>query len=61
MTRATIVGAVRTPIGRFLGSLKSLSAVDLGACVVKALVEKYAGIPAAQHRSGNPEHILYPS
>ena len=47
MTRATIVGAVRTPIGRFLGSLKSLSAVDLGACVVKALVEKY-GLPVAQ-------------
>ena len=47
MTRATIAGAVRTPIGRFLGSLKSLSAVDLGACVVKALIEKYH-LPVAQ-------------
>lgn len=47
MTRAIIAGALRTPIGKFLGSLKSLSAVDLGAAVVKALVERY-GLPAAE-------------
>jgi acetyl-CoA C-acetyltransferase len=47
MTRAIIVGAVRTPIGKFLGALKPLSAVDLGALVVKALIEKY-GLPVAQ-------------
>ena len=47
MARAIIVGAVRTPIGKFLGALKPLSAVDLGACVVKALVEKY-DLPVAQ-------------
>jgi len=47
MTTAIIVGAVRTPIGKFLGALKSLSAVDLGALVVKTLVEKY-GLPVAQ-------------
>lgn len=47
MTRAIIAGALRTPIGKFLGALKSLSAVDLGASVVKALVEKY-GLPVAQ-------------
>jgi acetyl-CoA C-acetyltransferase len=41
MTRAIIAGALRTPIGKFLGALKSLSAVDLGAAVVKALVERY--------------------
>jgi len=45
--RAIIAGAVRTPIGKFLGALKSLSAVDLGASVVNAVVEKY-GLPAAQ-------------
>jgi acetyl-CoA C-acetyltransferase len=44
---AIIAGALRTPIGRFQGALKSLSAIDLGASVVKALVEKYA-LPAAQ-------------
>ena len=47
MTRAIIVGAVRTPIGKFLGALKPLSAVDLGACVVKALIEKYR-LPVGQ-------------
>ena len=47
MTRAIIVGAVRTPIGKFLGALKSLSAVDLGAFVVKTLVEKHR-LPVAQ-------------
>jgi acetyl-CoA C-acetyltransferase len=47
MTRAIIAGALRTPIGKFLGALKSLSAVDLGASVVKALVEQY-GLPVAQ-------------
>ena len=47
MTKAIIVGAMRTPIGKFLGALKSLSAVDLGALVVKALIEKY-GLPVAR-------------
>lgn len=47
MTRAIIAGALRTPIGKFLGTLKSLSAVDLGALVVKALVEKH-GLPVDQ-------------
>ena len=47
MTRAIIAGALRTPIGKFLGALKSLSAVDLGAAVVKALVERYK-LPVAQ-------------
>jgi acetyl-CoA C-acetyltransferase len=47
MTRAIIAGALRTPIGNFLGALKSLSAVDLGAFIVRSLVEKY-GLPVAQ-------------
>ncbi|MCI0422811.1 MAG: acetyl-CoA C-acetyltransferase [Acidobacteria bacterium] len=47
MKEAVIVGALRTPIGKFLGALKPLSAVDLGAFVVKALVEKYR-LPVAQ-------------
>jgi acetyl-CoA C-acetyltransferase len=38
-----IVSAVRTPIGSFGGSLKELSATQLGAIAVKAAVEK-AGI-----------------
>ena len=49
MTRPTavIVSGARTPIGRFLGGLSSLSAPDLGAAAIRAAVER-AGIDAAQ-------------
>ncbi|MEM7205561.1 MAG: acetyl-CoA C-acetyltransferase [Planctomycetota bacterium] len=40
MERICIVGASRTPIGKFLGSLSPLSAVDLGAAVVRALLQR---------------------
>jgi acetyl-CoA C-acetyltransferase len=40
-----IVSAVRTPTGKFLGALKSLSATDLGARAVAEAVRR-AGIPA---------------
>jgi acetyl-CoA C-acetyltransferase len=39
-----IISAVRTPSGSFQGGFSSLTAVDLGAVVVKAAVER-AGIP----------------
>lgn len=42
-----IVSAVRTPIGNFGGSLKSVSAVQLGAHVIKSVVDK-AGIDSNQ-------------
>lgn len=35
-----IVAAVRTPVGSFLGSLSSLSAVQLGGLAIKAAVER---------------------
>lgn len=35
-----IVAATRTPIGSFQGSLKDVSAVDLGVTVIKSLLEK---------------------
>jgi acetyl-CoA C-acetyltransferase len=44
---AVILSAVRTPIGKFLGSLTPLSAVDLGAHVVREAVKR-AGIEPAQ-------------
>lgn len=47
MREAVIISAVRTAIGRFQGSLSSLSAVDLGACVVREAVLR-AGIEPAQ-------------
>jgi acetyl-CoA C-acetyltransferase len=46
MQEAVIVSAVRTPTGRFLGSLKDLSAPDLGALVVREAVRR-AGIDPA--------------
>jgi acetyl-CoA C-acetyltransferase len=42
-----IVAAVRTPIGSFGGSLKDISATQLGAVAIKAAVEK-AGIQPSQ-------------
>jgi len=40
MAKAVIVDAVRTPIGRFGGSLKEFSAAELATHVVKALIER---------------------
>src|SRR5260370_11391600 len=38
-----IVGAARTPVGAFLGSLSSLTAPQLGAAAIKAALER-AGV-----------------
>jgi acetyl-CoA C-acetyltransferase len=46
MQAAVIVSAVRTPTGKFLGSLKGFSATELGAIVVREAVAR-AGIDAA--------------
>ncbi|HEY5218361.1 MAG TPA: acetyl-CoA C-acetyltransferase [Gemmatimonadaceae bacterium] len=42
-----IVSAARTPIGKFLGGLSTLSAPELGAVAIKAALER-AGLPAAE-------------
>src|SRR5215210_2630854 len=42
-TTAVIVSAVRTPIGRYLGGLSSLSAPDLGAVAIREAVAR-AGV-----------------
>ncbi|HEY0996170.1 MAG TPA: acetyl-CoA C-acetyltransferase [Gemmatimonadaceae bacterium] len=42
-----IIAAARTPIGKFLGGLSSLSAPELGAAAIRAAVER-SGIPAAE-------------
>jgi acetyl-CoA C-acetyltransferase len=44
-TTPVIVSAVRTPIGRFLGSLSTLSAPELGAAAIREAVQR-AGIDA---------------
>ncbi|MBA2603819.1 MAG: acetyl-CoA C-acetyltransferase [Acidobacteria bacterium] len=43
LREAVIVSAVRTPTGKFLGGLKDLTAVQLGALVVREVVKR-AGI-----------------
>ena len=47
MRDVVIVSAVRTPTGKFLGSLKGFSATDLGALVVREAVARAGIDPAA--------------
>src|SRR5918997_4706155 len=42
-----IVGAARTPIGKYLGALSSLSAPDLGAIAIRAALDR-AKVPVAE-------------
>ena len=46
MTDVVIVAATRTAIGSFAGSLASVQAVDLGATVIRSLLEKTGINPA---------------
>ncbi|HEY0873139.1 MAG TPA: acetyl-CoA C-acetyltransferase [Vicinamibacterales bacterium] len=46
MTKAVILSACRTPIGSFGGTLKDLSAPDLGAVVIREAIAR-AGVNAA--------------
>ncbi|CAM3673231.1 thiolase family protein [Mesobacillus zeae] len=48
MREAVIVDAVRTPIGRYNGSLRNIRPDDLGAVVIKALIERNPGLPPAE-------------
>jgi acetyl-CoA C-acetyltransferase len=40
MKRAAIVSPIRTPVGKFLGALSSITAGDLGAVILKALIAR---------------------
>jgi acetyl-CoA C-acetyltransferase len=40
LRRAAIVSPLRTPVGKFLGSLSSVTAGELGAVIIRALVER---------------------
>ena len=46
MRDVVIVSAVRTPVGKFMGALSELSAVELGAIAVRAAVERAGVSPA---------------
>jgi acetyl-CoA C-acetyltransferase len=47
MTRSVILSAARTPVGKFLGRLKSFSAVELGAIAARSAIDR-AGIDPAR-------------
>lgn len=46
MTTSVIVAGARTPMGKFMGSLKDFSGTDLGAVAIKGALEK-AGVDAS--------------
>jgi acetyl-CoA C-acetyltransferase len=46
LRRAAIVAPIRTPVGKFGGALSSLTAGELGATILKALVERTKIDPA---------------
>ena len=46
-----IVGAARTPTGRFMGGLSSLTATDLGATAVAAAIERSGIDPASVYEA----------
>ena len=47
MNKAVIVSGVRTPVGRYMGGLKTVEAYDLAACVLDAVLIR-AGIDPEQ-------------
>ncbi|MEO7962456.1 MAG: acetyl-CoA C-acetyltransferase [Gemmatimonadaceae bacterium] len=52
-----IVGAARTPIGRYLGALASLSAPELGAIAIREALKR-SGVPGDQVREVIMGHVL---
>ncbi|WHX68015.1 acetyl-CoA C-acyltransferase [Peribacillus frigoritolerans] len=48
MKDVVIIDAVRTPIGRYKGALKSVRPDDLGAIVIKALIDRNPELPPDQ-------------
>lgn len=48
MKDVVIIDAVRTPIGRYKGALKSVRPDDLGAIVIKALMDRNPELPPDQ-------------
>ena len=57
MREAVICEPVRTPIGRYGGMFKSLTAVDLGVAALKGLLER-TGIEPAAVRRRHPRPLL---
>src|SRR5215218_6417556 len=52
-----IVAAARTPIGKFLGALGSVSAPELGAVAIRAALQK-SGVPASDVEEVTMGHVI---
>ncbi|NSL50553.1 thiolase family protein [Calidifontibacillus erzurumensis] len=48
MTEVVIVDAIRTPIGKYKGALKSVRPDDLAAIVIKKIIERNPNVPVEQ-------------
>ncbi|PID14753.1 acetyl-CoA C-acyltransferase [Sporosarcina sp. P34] len=48
MKEVVIVDAVRTPFGRYKGALKTVRPDDLGATVIKALIDRNPSLPTSE-------------
>jgi acetyl-CoA C-acetyltransferase len=60
MSKATyIVSAVRTPIGKFGGTLADLTAADLGVLAVRAAVERALGSAPEPREPGSPGQAFH--
>ncbi|MFM2099713.1 MAG: hypothetical protein RLZZ366_1252, partial [Pseudomonadota bacterium] len=46
MRRAAIISPLRTPVGKFMGGLSGIQAGDLGAVILKGLIERTKIDPA---------------
>uniref|UniRef100_A0A9L0IKM0 Acetyl-CoA acetyltransferase 1 n=1 Tax=Equus asinus TaxID=9793 RepID=A0A9L0IKM0_EQUAS len=57
LNEVVIVGAIRTPIGSFLGSLSSLPATKLGSIAIQGAIEK-AGIPKEEVKEAYMGNVL---
>ena len=57
MHKAVIVSAARTPIGRFLGGLKDVSAPQLGAIAIRAVLER-SGLAAELIEETYMGHVI---
>ncbi|HEV2710212.1 MAG TPA: acetyl-CoA C-acetyltransferase [Edaphobacter sp.] len=57
MNDVVIVSAVRTPVGKFQGALSEMTAVQLGAVVVREAARR-AGIDAAGHQTTIDECVM---
>jgi acetyl-CoA C-acetyltransferase len=55
--KAVIVSATRTPIGRFLGGLKGLTAPQLGALAIQSAIQK-AGLEPAAIQEAYMGHVV---